>query len=167
MLPDLKLIVTLHDDRKFNLPQNSPVKLVRFEDCVSEQPVDIAPPSEEDICYILCTSGSTGNPKLAVHTHLSLFNTAVGTTYYLQDVQEMLPLGERPSMYSMLPEAHILALNAVLVITILGGRVVYPSSKDVKAVMKSDMQVIVVKCLLSTSVKITKGATVVHMVNFF
>lgn len=143
ILRELKLIILLHSNSKYSKETSKQIEIKEFGDCREvDSEIKIERPCEKDLAYILCTSGSTGNPKLAMHTHLSLFSSTIGTAYTLCGIQENLKSDEQLSIYAMLPEAHILALMSILSTTALFGKVIYPSDRNVQKVMASDLKIV-------------------------
>jgi long-chain acyl-CoA synthetase len=68
-------------------------------------PADPSPPKPEDLCTIMYTSGTTGDPKGVELTHAAVVATIASLTSYLRIVG--VSLGPGDSMLSYLPLAHI------------------------------------------------------------
>jgi acyl-CoA synthetase (AMP-forming)/AMP-acid ligase II len=73
----------------------------------------VAPVAADDPCIILYTSGTTGQPKGAVHTHRFLAP--------LMSVSERLDIGRSDSVVLYLPMYHVYGLLAGLVMILLSG----------------------------------------------
>ncbi|MET8865778.1 long-chain fatty acid--CoA ligase [Nonomuraea sp. NPDC004580] len=91
----------------------------------SPEPID-APVSQDDVCLIMYTSGTTGRPKGAMLTHANLTWNAVNL---LVDV----PLAHDEVVLISAPMFHIAALAQTLIPCVLkGGRAVLEPSFDVE-----------------------------------
>ena len=69
------------------------------------KPAPPVPPAPEDLCTIMYTSGTTGDPKGVELTHAAVVATIASLTSYLRIVG--VDLGPGDSMLSYLPLAHI------------------------------------------------------------
>jgi fatty-acyl-CoA synthase len=91
----------------------------------SPQPID-EPVSQDDVCLIMYTSGTTGRPKGAMLTHANLIWNTVNL---LVDV----PLAHDEVTLVSAPLFHIAALAQTLIPTVLkGGRAILEPSFDVE-----------------------------------
>ncbi|MEN2497737.1 MAG: hypothetical protein MHMPM18_002094 [Marteilia pararefringens] len=100
------------------------------------------PPSPSDHAIIFCTSGSTGVPKLAIHSHASLHTTITGTVSRLYLSISKLNKPEAIRTYQILPEQHIFAANAAASLLCVGGTIVYPmpgTPAQMRENMKTDL----------------------------
>jgi len=86
-------------------PSLSVVSLADLTAAGAAGPADPAPPAPEDLCTIMYTSGTTGDPKGVELTHAAVVATIASLTSYLRVVG--VSLGPGDSMLSYLPLAHI------------------------------------------------------------
>ena len=70
-----------------------------------QQPVPPQPPKASDLCTIMYTSGTTGDPKGVMLKHSAVICTVRGLTDYLEGMDWVL--SEEDSFLSYLPLAHI------------------------------------------------------------
>ena len=68
-----------------------------------ENPVDPVPPTPEDLCCIMYTSGSTGPPKGVSLTHANVIAATAGVNEIVGPY-----IGPQDSLLTYLPQAHIL-----------------------------------------------------------
>mmetsp|Transcript_22299 Transcript_22299/g.48717 ORF Transcript_22299/g.48717 Transcript_22299/m.48717 type:complete len:658 (+) Transcript_22299:118-2091(+) len=71
----------------------------------SGKPVPGAVPLPDDLCTIMYTSGTTGDPKGVTITHRAVLSSIAGILHFLANFDEVLD--EHDSFFSYLPLAHI------------------------------------------------------------
>ena len=84
------------------------LRVMSFEELLesgAKSPDVSHPPQASDICTIMYTSGTTGDPKGVLLKHSAVVNTLAGLLEYLNNVG--LVLGEEDLYLSYLPLAHI------------------------------------------------------------
>ena len=86
-------------------------------------PAPPSPPAPSDLCTIMYTSGTTGDPKGVELTHAAVSATVAGLDTFLSSVN--FPLGPADSMLSYLPLAHIFDRVAEELFLWVGGRIGY------------------------------------------
>ncbi|RIA97659.1 hypothetical protein C1645_751631 [Glomus cerebriforme] len=91
------------DELKSTHPNLKLYTLDEFKQLGKNNPVDPNPPSPDDLCCIMYTSGSTGNPKGVLLTHSNLVAAIAGINAMLQPIV-------RPDdvLLAYLPLAHVL-----------------------------------------------------------
>lgn len=88
-----------------------------FSDAFAYPPIPMAPRSEQDLLYILYTSGTTGLSKGVMHCNKGALHTA-------RVWKEIAGLSDRDVGYSFLPLFHVTARSALIKACMLaGGRV--------------------------------------------
>lgn len=70
----------------------------------SREAIQPNPAGPEDICYIMYTSGTTGNPKGAILLHRNIVGTVAATPF-------IFSLSEKDAYLSYLPLAHIFEVS--------------------------------------------------------
>jgi long-chain acyl-CoA synthetase len=71
------------------------VQIMSFDDLQKlgeENPVDLVPPSADDLCCIMYTSGSTGTPKGVPVTHAAVIAAGMPASHFPSDQKEPVPL---------------------------------------------------------------------------
>jgi len=81
------------------------------------------PPAPADLCTIMYTSGTTGDPKGVELSHAAVAATVAGLDTFLASVN--FPLGPSDAMLSYLPLAHIFDRTAEELFLWVGGRIGY------------------------------------------
>ncbi|KAI7864480.1 hypothetical protein BDF14DRAFT_1833687 [Spinellus fusiger] len=98
---------TLEEEEKRRVIQNGQIQHIlsynELLDLGKSSPVDIVKPSSEDLCCIMYTSGSTGNPKGVILSHM---NVVAGVAGCCRMLQHLLEANDRLLAY--LPLAHVL-----------------------------------------------------------
>ncbi|KAK4191990.1 hypothetical protein QBC35DRAFT_259980 [Podospora australis] len=82
------------------------ITILNFDDLKKlgvENPVEVVPPTAEDLCCIMYTSGSTGTPKGVPITHKSVVAAVAGASSIVQPF-----IGPGDGLLTYLPLAHIL-----------------------------------------------------------
>lgn len=102
------------------------VKLIPFEEFASRgasKPAPPASPSPEDLCTIMYTSGTTGDPKGVKLSHRAVIATVAGMEKFLEYTS--VDLGPNDATLSYLPLAHIFDRVAEELMLNVGGRIGY------------------------------------------
>ncbi|KAK8808461.1 hypothetical protein WA158_008362 [Blastocystis sp. Blastoise] len=131
--PSIKVIIILDKDIE-SIPEDylpSSVSIYRFDDVLQSGPEeseyhireDDWRPSADTICHIFYTSGTTGNPKGVLISHIGIMFTAAsflnGILYRGQEITE------RDGVFSYLPLAHGYATSVELAVLSRGVRIPY------------------------------------------
>eukprot|EP01018_Ginkgo_biloba_P025307 Gb_32132 [translate_table: standard] len=77
-----------------------------FLELGKKHPTDLSPPSPLDICTIMYTSGTSGEPKGVILTHETLTVQIVGVDLFLDKIEDKMTTQD--IYFSFLPLAHIL-----------------------------------------------------------
>ncbi|TPX64133.1 hypothetical protein SpCBS45565_g06090 [Spizellomyces sp. 'palustris'] len=111
-VPTLKNIIyngqadaTVLEQIKSAFPSYELYTLDQIQEFGRDHPVDPVPPKPEDICCIMYTSGSTGNPKGVVLTHANMVAGVAGAK-----VVTDLVIAKDEYYLAYLPLAHVLEL---------------------------------------------------------
>ncbi|CAG8537336.1 10610_t:CDS:2 [Funneliformis mosseae] len=91
------------DELKDEYPKLKLYTLDELKQLGKDNPLDSNPPSPDDFCCIMYTSGSTGNPKGVLLTHSNLVAAIAGINKLLQTI--ILP---DDTLLAYLPLAHVL-----------------------------------------------------------
>ncbi|KAJ9087437.1 long-chain fatty acid-CoA ligase [Entomophthora muscae] len=100
------------------------LKIYSFDEFMQigkENPCEHNPPTEDDVCLIMYTSGTTGNPKGVVINHRNIISIASGAHFLINNY--LLP--ESDVYISFLPLAHILAFAVDCYFIYQGIRIAY------------------------------------------
>ncbi|CAI7781178.1 unnamed protein product [Closterium sp. NIES-54] len=100
------------------------IKALSWEDAIKEgesNPAEPIPPKPEDICTIMYTSGTTGEPKGVLLTHRALLAAIAGNKDFV--AYNNINFGEDEMYLSYLPLAHIFDRSAEELITYFGGAI--------------------------------------------
>ncbi|CAI5484905.1 unnamed protein product [Closterium sp. Yama58-4] len=100
------------------------IKALSWEDALKEgesNPAEPTPPVPEDICTIMYTSGTTGEPKGVLLTHRALLAAIAGNKDFV--AYNNINFGEDEMYLSYLPLAHIFDRSAEELITYFGGAI--------------------------------------------
>eukprot|EP00474_Spongospora_subterranea_P008619 CRZ09077.1 hypothetical protein [Spongospora subterranea] len=95
------------------------IKLITLSALIAEgilANVAPSPPTEDDVAYIMYTSGTTGQPKGAIMTHGNVLSGVPGIEHYVR-------VHETDTHFCFLPLAHIFETDAQVVMMLMGGRV--------------------------------------------
>ncbi|KAJ3675659.1 hypothetical protein LUZ60_004701 [Juncus effusus] len=87
--------------------ENCGISCFSWEEFISLESSDFAFPEKrkEDICTIMYTSGTTGDPKGVILTNRALLSEVLSTDYLLKETDKAIT--EEDSYFSFLPLAHI------------------------------------------------------------
>lgn len=96
-----------------------------------EKPADPIPPKADDLCTIMYTSGTTGDPKGVMLTHGAVVKMVAGTKMFLNQFDEF---GKDDVFLSYLPLAHIFDRTTEELFLALGGRIAYWQGEITKLV---------------------------------
>ncbi|KAI8110231.1 hypothetical protein M9435_001910 [Picochlorum sp. BPE23] len=89
-----------------------------------EKPADARPPKPEDLCTIMYTSGTTGDPKGVELTHISVMSTVKSMVTFLAEYSRGFDLHDEVYL-SYLPLAHIFDRASEEMILYNGGSIGY------------------------------------------
>jgi acyl-CoA synthetase (AMP-forming)/AMP-acid ligase II len=116
-------------DQKLDLKNNCVVDIASFADCLKDDHIategdgNLASFDLKASSLMMLTSGTTGNPKAAVHDLESLVENAL-------DIAEMVQLTPQKKIILPLPLSHIFGLEVMLVGMLIGAEVWFTSSTE-------------------------------------
>lgn len=112
-------------EQKENLHKIKPeLGIFTFDEFIKlgkEHPCEHNPPSEDDVCLIMYTSGTTGNPKGVVINHRNITSIVTGADFLIKDYLQ----NESDVYISFLPLAHILAFAVDCYFIYCGVKIAY------------------------------------------
>ncbi|GBF95915.1 hypothetical protein Rsub_08038, partial [Raphidocelis subcapitata] len=114
------------DDKALKAVAALGVEACAWEEALSagaEAPVGPVPPSADDYCTIMYTSGTTGDPKGVLLRHSAVVASVRGVWGYCYDIGYRL--GTDDALLSYLPLAHIFDRVAEELMLHIGGRIGY------------------------------------------
>ena len=103
------------------------IKIYSFDDFIAlgkEKHVEASPPKAEDLCTIMYTSGTTGDPKGVELTHASVMATVASLAIFLKDNSGEFDF-QKEVFISYLPLAHIFDRATEELVLHLGGSIGY------------------------------------------
>lgn len=123
--PNLKFVIVVEDYKGMNLDAATKhnIKVMTFQEILflgKKSLHDPIPPSPESVVSICYTSGTTGNPKGVLLTHLNLVSNTAAVAKMLP---KSLAITSEDSHISYLPLAHMFEVVVQLMITQHGGRI--------------------------------------------
>eukprot|EP00898_Chlorokybus_atmophyticus_P000746 jgi/Chlat1/1672/Chrsp127S01906 len=113
--PKVKAIITIGEASSAlkNQVAQQNVKMFTFEEVVEkgkEKPVELSLPKPDDLCTIMYTSGTTGEPKGVMLTHKAVLYTIAGVEKFLH--QNNFDVSTDDVFISYLPLAHVFDRDA-------------------------------------------------------
>lgn len=108
------------DKLKTDFPHLTVLSIEDLRKLGEENPVAAVPPSPEDLCCIMYTSGSTGPPKGVPLTHKNVIAALAGVNEIVGKY-----IGPSDSLLTYLPQAHILEFVFENVCLVWGGTMGY------------------------------------------
>jgi long-chain acyl-CoA synthetase len=112
------LLEDLKEINAFTLKMEGTVEYYCQENLSSET-ISLPEPSENDLAAILYTSGTTGNPKGVMLSHMNIVSNALNTILHIQKVTET------DRMLSVLPLSHTYECTIGFIIPFMTGASVY------------------------------------------
>jgi long-chain acyl-CoA synthetase len=112
------LLEDLKEINAFTLKMEGKVEYYCQEN-LSPEAISIPEPSENDLAAILYTSGTTGNPKGVMLSHMNIVSNALNTILHIQRVTET------DRMLSVLPLSHTYECTIGFIIPFMTGASVY------------------------------------------
>eukprot|EP00879_Flechtneria_rotunda_P001890 GHRR01002062.1.p1 GENE.GHRR01002062.1~~GHRR01002062.1.p1 ORF type:complete len:668 (+),score=222.63 GHRR01002062.1:317-2320(+) len=112
------------------------VKLLSWDELLdigTRKPRDAVPPSPDDLCTIMYTSGTTGNPKGVMHTHGSVMSEVESMREFLTEAK--LEVAPNDVYFSFLTLAHIFDRVIEEMVLFLGACIGYYSG-DTRKVLE-------------------------------
>ena len=107
-LDDSGAVLLIHDGRQQErLPDATKAQFVALEDLKDGPNLPVVVPDEEDVAFILYTSGTTGRPKGAMLTHLNIIHAAL-----IYEAAQRLSSKDR--IIAAVPLNHLTGMSALI-----------------------------------------------------
>ena len=106
---------------------NPDLTVISFDELIKsgeDKPVEPVPPSPDDLCYIMYTSGSTGPPKGVMIKHKAIVASMAGVQTIVSRY-----LGQSDALLTYLPQSHIFEYMFENVCLFWGGTMGYGSPR--------------------------------------
>ncbi|MGB3771953.1 MAG: AMP-binding protein [Rhodococcus sp. (in: high G+C Gram-positive bacteria)] len=116
-LPHLELVVSVGDEAAGGSAVGWPALLENVTDHQIDELRSLPTPSADDVCLLLYTSGTTADPKGALHSH----NTLV---YENMSMIDWFDLDDTDVVFNPSPVTHVTGVNCALVLPFLLGTTV-------------------------------------------
>ncbi|MGI9492280.1 MAG: class I adenylate-forming enzyme family protein, partial [Geminicoccaceae bacterium] len=114
-LEDSEAGLLIHDGcQDERLPKGQSASFVAFDDLEDGPDLPAVVPDEEDVAFILYTSGTTGRPKGAMLTHLNIVHAAM---FY----QSTMALSPADRVIATVPLNHLTGISALIATPVRAG----------------------------------------------